>query len=88
MMLVLTRKRSELIRIGEDIFIKVIRIGRSTVKIGVEAPTNVLVLRGELSEDTVIVSKGDTIELEGRATSEDDDANPVCSDQVPHPHLR
>ena len=85
-MLVLTRKRSEMIRIGEDIFIKVIRTGRSTVKIGVEAPANVRILRGELSEDTVIASKGDTIELEARAVS-DDDAEPVCSDQFPHSHL-
>ena len=85
-MLVLTRKRSEIIRIGEDIFIKVIRTGRSTVRIGVEAPANVRVLRGELSEDTVIVSKGDTIEMEGRASSFND-TEPVCSDQFPDPYL-
>ena len=47
-MLVLTRKRSELIRIGDDIVIKVIKTGRSTVKIGIDAPENVRVLRGEL----------------------------------------
>ena len=89
MMLVLTRKRSEIIRIGDDIFIKVIRTGRSTVKIGVEAPANVRVLRGELSEETVIASKGDTIEFHAKAASDDDDddAEPVCSDQRPHPHL-
>ena len=86
MMLVLTRKRSEIIRIGEDIFVKVIRTGHSSVKIGVEAPAHVRVLRGELSEDTVLVSKGDTIELEGRAVSFDD-AEPASSDQSPHPHL-
>ncbi len=86
MMLVLTRKRSEIIRIGEDIFIKVIRTGRSTVKIGVEAPANVRVLRGELSEHTVIVSKGDTIELEAGAAA-CDEADPVCSDQFSHPDL-
>jgi carbon storage regulator len=86
MMLVLTRKRSEIIQIGEDIFIKVIRTGRSTVKIGVEAPSNVRVLRGELCEDTVVASKGDTIELAGRVASYDD-AEPVCSDQFPHPRL-
>ena len=47
-MLVLTRKRSETIQIGEDIFIKVIRTGRTSVKIGIEAPANVRVVRGEL----------------------------------------
>ena len=83
-MLVLTRKRSEIIRIGEDIFVKVIRTGRSSVKIGIEAPANVRVLRGELSEETVIASKGDTIKLEAGAAS-CDDAKPVCSDRYPHP---
>ena len=37
-MLVLTRKRAETIQIGENIFIKVIRTGRTSVKIGIEAP--------------------------------------------------
>ena len=47
-MLVLTRRKSEAIRIGNDVFIKVIRTGRSTVKIGIEAPASVRVVRGEL----------------------------------------
>lgn len=47
-MLVLTRKRTEMIQIGENIFVKVIQTGRSTVKIGIEAPSDVRVLRGEL----------------------------------------
>jgi len=50
-MLVLTRKRTEMIQIGENIFVKVIQTGRSTVKIGVEAPSDVRVLRGELVND-------------------------------------
>lgn len=50
-MLVLTRKRTEMIQIGENIFVKVIQTGRSTVKIGVEAPADVRVLRGELVAD-------------------------------------
>uniref|UniRef100_A0A7C2JXY5 Translational regulator CsrA n=1 Tax=Schlesneria paludicola TaxID=360056 RepID=A0A7C2JXY5_9PLAN len=48
-MLVLTRKRDGVIRIGENIVIRVIRTGKSSVKIGVEAPANVRVVRGELS---------------------------------------
>ena len=47
-MLILTRKRSETIRIGDDILIKVIKTGRNTVKLGIEAPSEVRVLRGEL----------------------------------------
>ena len=47
-MLVLTRKRSEMIQIGEDIVIKVVETGRRVVKIGIEAPDNVRILRAEL----------------------------------------
>lgn len=50
-MLVLTRKRTEMIQIGENIFVKVIQTGRTTVKIGIEAPADVRVLRGELTGD-------------------------------------
>lgn len=47
-MLVLTRKRGETIRIGEQIVIKVIHLGKGSVKLGIEAPADVRVLRGEL----------------------------------------
>jgi carbon storage regulator len=49
-MLVLTRKKSEMIRIGEDVVIKVIHAGRHVVKIGIEAPDEVRVLRAELCD--------------------------------------
>ncbi len=48
-MLVLTRKRSEMIQIGENVMIKVIQTGRSIVKIGIEAPDDVRVIRAELA---------------------------------------
>ena len=47
-MLVLTRKAAETILIGDNIVIKVIKTGRGTVKIGIEAPEDVRVMRGEL----------------------------------------
>ena len=47
-MLVLTRKKNELIQIGNDIVIKVISTGRGKVKLGIEAPASVRVLRMEL----------------------------------------
>jgi carbon storage regulator len=53
-MLVLTRKTAETIQIGNDIVIKVISCGRGRVKIGVEAPGNVRVVRGELMEPAAI----------------------------------
>lgn len=47
-MLVLTRKRLETIRIGDDITIQVIQTGRGRVKLGIQAPAHLRVLRGEL----------------------------------------
>ena len=49
-MLVLTRKSDESVRIGNDIVIKVIRTGKGTVKLGIEAPADVRILRGELAD--------------------------------------
>jgi carbon storage regulator CsrA len=48
-MLVLTRKLQEKIRIGNDITITVLRVKGNTVRIGVEAPRDVRVVRGELA---------------------------------------
>lgn len=53
-MLVLTRKESETICIGENVVIRVTRIGGNSVKIGIEAPDNVRVLRGELVSDSPV----------------------------------
>jgi carbon storage regulator len=50
-MLVLTRKKSETIQIGDDIVIKVIQTGRGAIKLGIEAPADVRVLRGEVAEE-------------------------------------
>ena len=50
-MLVLTRKAAETIRIGDNIVVKVIKTGAGTVKIGIEAPAHVRVMRGELIEE-------------------------------------
>lgn len=47
-MLVLTRKQGETIQVGEGISIKVIKTAKGCVKIGIEAPETVRVLRGEL----------------------------------------
>ncbi|MFM9966275.1 MAG: carbon storage regulator [Planctomycetaceae bacterium] len=47
-MLVLTRKQMETIRIGDDITIQVMQTGRGRVKLGIQAPAHLRVLRGEL----------------------------------------
>jgi carbon storage regulator len=47
-MLVLSRKESERIKLGDSIVITILRMGRDTVRIGIEAPTDIVVLREEL----------------------------------------
>lgn len=47
-MLVLTRKLDESIRIGDEIRITVLRVKGNTVRIGIEAPKHVRVIREEL----------------------------------------
>ena len=47
-MLVLSRKQSETVQVGNDITITVLGVRGGTVKLGIEAPANVRILRGEL----------------------------------------
>ena len=48
-MLVLTRKVSERIQIGDDITLTIVRLEGNKVRIGIEAPANVKVKRDELA---------------------------------------
>ena len=67
-MLVLTRKKSQLIQIGDNIVIKIIRTSPGSVKIGIDAPSDVRVMRGELDEvlsrnyDAPVSSKSRSLE--------------------------
>jgi carbon storage regulator len=47
-MLVLSRKESERIRLGDSIVVTVVRVSGDKVRLGIEAPPDVLVLRDEL----------------------------------------
>ena len=47
-MLVLTRKKQQSVRIGESITISVLKIKGNTVRLGIEAPDQVRVLRAEI----------------------------------------
>jgi len=48
-MLVLTRRLNEAIQIGDDIVIHVLRINPHTVRIGIEAPRSLSIMRPELT---------------------------------------
>jgi carbon storage regulator len=47
-MLVLSRKELQRIRLGDEIVITVLRLGGEKVRLGIEAPKDMLVLRDEL----------------------------------------
>lgn len=79
-MLVLTRKAAETIQIGDNIVIKVIRTGKGTVKIGVEAPNDVRVIRGELTSQ----EEPARVAFEESALQLMDQFSGVLSDQFPH----
>jgi carbon storage regulator CsrA len=48
-MLVLSRKVDDTIIIGDNIKIQVIKIKGNTIRLGIEAPSDVKILRGELA---------------------------------------
>jgi len=52
-MLVLTRKLQQQIKIGEQITVTILRVKGNTVRVGIQAPRDVRVVRGELPKDTV-----------------------------------
>jgi carbon storage regulator CsrA len=62
-MLVLTRKVREQIKIGNDIVITVLRVKGQSVRIGIEAPRGVRVLRAELPDAKPAAPTVTTIEL-------------------------
>ena len=47
-MLVLSRRESERILVGGSIVVTVVRVSGDKVRLGIEAPEDVVVLRGEL----------------------------------------
>jgi carbon storage regulator len=50
-MLVLTRKVGEKIQIGDGVTVTVVRISAGAIRLGVEAPTGVAILRDDAKVD-------------------------------------
>jgi len=50
-MLILARKLEEEIYLGNNISIKVVEINKGVVKLGIEAPKDIQILRGELKKE-------------------------------------
>lgn len=70
-MLVLTRKVNEKIKIGDDIIISILEIGKGGVRIGIDAPKSVSVHRQEvydkIQEENLKASQGLLSNIEGLA---------------------
>ncbi|MFM7318348.1 MAG: carbon storage regulator [bacterium] len=49
-MLVLSRRLGQRFQIGEDVRITIVKVDRNSVRIGIEAPSDVLVRREEIVE--------------------------------------
>ena len=56
-MLVISRKENERIKIGDNIEIVIVEISKNQVKIGIEAPREVQILRSELVEKITFQNK-------------------------------
>ncbi len=68
-MLVLSRKEGERIVIGDNITWVVSKVSGNRVTIGIEAPRDVKVVRGELKEEEVLATVGATRKLESHPTT-------------------
>jgi len=71
-MLILNRKVGEQIRIGDEVLLTVLEIGRGQIKLGVEAPRHVAIHRGEVydrirEENRAAALGGQAVNLAGLA---------------------
>ena len=73
-MLVLTRKIQEQIQIGENITITILRMKGQTVRVGIDAPEDVRIVRGELRR---AMREGSSTDMPDEASS--DDCQPALS---------
>lgn len=64
-MLVLSRKCNETINIGDDVYITILGVEGDKVKIGISAPRNVTILRGEIFEGLQSQEKLKALLVEG-----------------------
>ncbi|MEZ6067620.1 MAG: carbon storage regulator [Planctomycetaceae bacterium] len=92
-MLVITRKESEMIQIGDGIIVKVVQTGRGSIKIGIEAPPHVRILRGEMSAELAALVGGESLadsrRSKGRSAASELACSGACSwRQIGKPRLQ
>ncbi len=66
-MLLLTRKPGEQLRIGDDIIIKVVEVSKGSVRIGIDAPEEISILRQEVYDricaENIESAVGNTVDI-------------------------
>lgn len=67
-MLVLTRKLGETIVIGDNIVIKVVDIHGKQIRLGIEAPSEITIFRGEIYERIQQENKAATLDTPKNAS--------------------
>ncbi len=63
-MLILSRKAEESIVINENITVKVVAIEKGVVKIGIDAPSEISILRSELTEEVTHSNKESSFHID------------------------
>jgi len=53
-MLILSRRESERVHLGDDIILTIVRVNGDKVRIGVEAPAHIKILRTELERTSEV----------------------------------
>ena len=56
-MLVLTRKLQETIKIGDQVTIHILRVKGNTVRLGIDAPRQIRIMRGELADKQAVADE-------------------------------
>jgi carbon storage regulator len=67
-MLVLSRRERERIKLGDSIVVTVVRVAGDKVRLGIEAPPHILVLRDELEPREIAGTPGEELPLVNPAT--------------------
>ena len=65
-MLVLSRKESEKIMLGDDIVLTIVRVSGDRVRLGIQAPSDMLILRHELNSEDVVEGSSASIDVTSR----------------------
>ena len=85
-MLVLTRKANQQIQIGANITITILRVKGQTIRVGIDAPRNVSVLRAELADKLAgnVDADSETVSA-AKAAVERERQRAICGPDAPAP---